>query len=249
MHPDLPQLFAPHGRLRAAINLGNPLLARRAADGSVHGVSVDLAGELARRLGVPLELVVFDKAAQSVAAIEPQGASDAGVADIGFFAIDPERAAAIAFTAAYMLIEGSYLVRADSPVRDNDGVDQPGHTVVVGHGSAYDLFLSRQLRHAAIVRAPSSQEVVAQFLATGATVAAGVRQQLEMDTAGTSGVRLLDGRFMTIAQAMGTARQRGPVAQAFLHDFVETMKASGFVQDAMTRHGVAGASVAPAQTG
>lgn len=171
--------FAPTGALRAAINLGNPLLARRlpGAEGAATGVSVDLAGALAQALGVALELLVVETAAGAVAAVA------GGQADVGFFAIDPARGADIGFTAPYLLIEGAYLVREDAPFGVNGDVDSAGTRVVVGKGSAYDLYLSRQLQHAEIVRAPSSQAVLATFLASGADVAAGVRQQLEHDKA------------------------------------------------------------------
>ncbi len=130
-------------------------------------------------------------------------------ADVGFFAIDPKRGATIAFTAPYVLIEGCYLVRADSPIATNAKVDQSGVRVVLGKGSAYDLYLSRELRHAEIVRAPTSPTVVRTFLEQGAEVAAGVRQQLESDAAGKDGLRLLGERFMVIRQAMGVPRSRG----------------------------------------
>jgi polar amino acid transport system substrate-binding protein len=232
--------FTPTGRLRAAINLGNPILAHPVDDGGAGGVSVDLAREFARRLGVELDLVVVDTAGKSVDAVASEHA------DIGFFAIDPARGADIAFTAPYVLIEGSYLVRDDSPIRANDDVDQAAHRVVVGKGSAYDLFLTRNLRQAQIVRAPSSPAVVPTFLEQGADVAAGVRQQLEADARGQAGLRLLDGRFMVIRQAMGVPKSRGADAAAVLAAFVEDMKASGFVADALARHGIEGASVAPA---
>src|SRR5438105_3302307 len=131
---DLVRAFAPTGKLRAAINLGNAVLAGTdPATGAAKGVSVDLAGEFAARLGVALEPVVFDTAAKSVDAVAGEQA------DIGFFAIDPKRGEFIAFTAAYVLIEGAYLVREGSPLQKNEDVDQPGHSVVVGQGSAYDL--------------------------------------------------------------------------------------------------------------
>lgn len=231
--------LAPTGIIRASINVGNPILANLDAQGNPVGVSVDLAGEFARRLGVPLELVLFDSAGKSVEAVT------AGQADFGFFAIDPVRGAGIAFSAPYVLIEGAYLVRNDSPVRTNDEVDLPGCSVVVGKGSAYDLHLTRALRHAHIVRAPTSPSVVQTFLEQGADVAAGVRQQLEVDAARTPGLRLLPGRFMVIQQAMGLPRARSAEAVELLWRFVEEMKASGFVSDALTRHGIEGASVAP----
>ena len=233
--------FAPTGRLRASINLGNPILAGRRADtGEVFGVSVDLARGLAQRLGVELDLVVFDTAAQSVDAVRQEQA------DIGFFAIDPKRGEGIAFTAPYVLIEGSYLVRHDSPLQSNDEVDRAGHRVVVGQGSAYDLFLTREIQAATLERAPSSPAVVEYFLSHGSDVAAGVKQQLQADAARLGGLRLLPGRFMVIQQAMGCPRGRGEAVAAALRDYVESQKASGFVAEALTRHGIQGASVAPA---
>ena len=233
--------FTPTGNLRASINLGNPILANTdPATGAPCGVSVDLAHEFVKRLGVGIELVVFGTAAKSVQAVTDEQA------DIGFFAIDPLRGAGIAFTAPYVLIEGCYLVRDDSPLRANDEVDRPGRTVVVGKGSAYDLHLSRELKQATIVRSPTSPTVVDTFVEQRADVGAGVKQQLEGDARRIGGLRLLPGRFMVIQQAMGTPKGRGPAAAACLAAFVEEMKASGFVAAALARHGIQGASVAPA---
>jgi polar amino acid transport system substrate-binding protein len=234
--------FAPTGRLRASINLGNPILAGKDADtGKVRGVSVDLAREFGRRLGIPVDLVVFDTAGKSVDAVSQEQA------DIGFFAIDPKRAEAISFTAAYVLIEGAYLVREESPLRTNEEVDHATHRVVVGQGSAYDLFLSRELKQATILRAPSSPAVVDYFLGQQADVAAGVKQQLEADAARLGGLRLLPERFMVIRQAMGCPRSRGVEAATALRDYVEEMKASGFVAQALERHRISGAVVAPGE--
>jgi polar amino acid transport system substrate-binding protein len=231
--------FTPTGRLRASINVGNPILAAREGD-TARGVSVDLARALAQRLGVELELLVFDTASRSVQAVSDDQA------DIGFFAIDPLRGEHIAFSAAYVLIEGSYLVRESSPIRANDEVDRPGRTVVVGKGSAYDLFLTRELRHASIARAPTSPAVVDTFIELGADVAGGVKQQLQADARRIGGLRLLEGRFMVIQQAMGMPKSRGAAAAAQLAVFVEEMKASGFVAAALEKHRIEGASVAPA---
>ncbi|MDM0112003.1 ABC transporter substrate-binding protein [Variovorax sp. J22R133] len=241
LDPHIVSAFTPTGKLRASINLGNPILASKdPATGVAKGVSVDLAKGFAERLGVELELVVFDAAGKSVEAVADERA------DIGFFAIDLQRGVHIAFTDAYVLIEGCYLVRDDSPIHSNDQVDREGNLVVVGKGSAYDLFLSRELRHAHIVRSPTSPTVVDTFLAQQADVAAGVRQQLQADAARLGGLRLLDERFMVIRQAMGTPRSRGEQAANFLAAYVEEMKASGFVAAALARHGIEGASVAPA---
>ena len=234
-------LLAPTGRLRASINLGNPILAGAdPATGRARGVSVDLAQALADRLGVALEAIEFSAAAKSVDAVT------GGVADVGFFAIDPLRGAEVAFTEPYLLIEGAYLVRDDSPCRLNDDVDRAGTTVAVGQGSAYDLFLTRELKQASFMRVPGAQAVVEALLAGRSDVAGGIRQVLVEVAARTPGVRVLPGRFMVIRQAMGLARSRGPAAEAALHAFVEAMKREGVVAEAMRRHAVAGATVAPA---
>lgn len=232
-------LFAPTGRLRASINVGNPILASRDDAGGARGVSVDLARAFADRLAVDVELCIFASAGESVEAVA------ADKADIGFFAVDPQRGASIAFTAPYVLIEGCYLVRDGSPLQSNDEVDREGTTVMVGKGSAYDLYLSRSLQRATILRAPTSPAVVDSFLSENADVAAGVRQQLEADAQRHGGLRLLPGRFMEIRQAMGVPKSRGEQAAQTLASFVEEMKASGFVADALRRHGINGAAVAP----
>ena len=231
--------LAPAGKLRAVINTGNPILAARAAaTGELEGVSVDLSRELAKRLGVPIELAGVDTAAKSVAAIK------SGACDIAFVAIDPARAVDLDYTAPYVLIEGAYLVPQASPIHANAEVDREGVRVVVGGGSAYDLYLSRELKQAQIVRAPTSQAVVDQMLAQHLDVAAGVKQQLEADARRVAGLRLLDGRFMVISQAMATPRGR-PAGARYLAQFVEEMKASGFVAGALQRHAIDGAVVAP----
>lgn len=232
--------LAPTGVLRASINLGNPILARWDAGRNLAtGVSVDMATELARRLQLELQPVVFDAAGKSVTAVTGEQA------DVGFFAIDPLRGEGLLFTAPYILIEGSYLVRNDSMIESNEQVDVTGVRVMVGKGSAYDLYLSRELRNAEIVRADTSPTVVDEFLAQKVDVAAGVRQQLASDSARLNGLRLLPGRFMVIQQAMGTPRSRGTEAANYLSEFVEDMKSSGFVADAMARHDIKGALVAP----
>ena len=232
--------FIPTGKLRAAINLGNPILAGKdPATGAPVGVSVDLARGFAQRMGVDVEFAVFDNAAKSVEAVKSEAA------DIGFFAVDPLRGEGIAFTAPYLLIEGAYLVRQDSPLQNNDEVDSAKNRVAVGKGSAYDLYLTRELKHAQIVRAPTSPAVISAFMDQQLDVAAGVKQQLQADAGRLPGLRLLPGRFMVIRQAMGLPKGRGAEAAAALAHYVEEMKASGFVAQALLRHGIQGAAVAP----
>ena len=237
--------LAGTGTLRAAINLGNPILAGRAAGGQLQGVSVDLAKEAARRLGLPIELIAFEAAGKVVEAVK------AKQVDLAFVAIDPVRGADMDYTAPYVIIEGAYLVRADSALQRNEEVDRSGTRVVVGKGSAYDLYLTRSLQAATLVRAPTSPAVVDQFLAEKLEVAAGVKQQLEADlrrlagnTAAAPPLRLLPGRFMVIEQAMAVPKGR-LAGQAWLSAFIEEMKASGFVAEALRKYGIEGASVAP----
>jgi polar amino acid transport system substrate-binding protein len=230
--------LAPGGTLRAAINFGNPILASRdPGTGQPRGVSVDLSRELAQRLGVPLELVTVPSAGQSVEAIK------AGKVDVAFVAIDPVRGVDMLYSAPYVVIEGAYMVRNDSPIHSNAEVDRPGIRIAVGAGSAYDLFLKRELKAASLVRAPTSPAVVDMFMSQNLEVAAGVKQQLEADAKRVPGVRLLEGRFMVINQAIATPRGREAGAR-YLREFVEEMKASGFVAQALARHGIEGAAVA-----
>ena len=230
------------GKLRAAINFGNPILATRGPAGEPRGVSVDLAREAARRLGLEIELVPFNSAGSVVEAVK------ARQVDLAFVAIDPVRAADMEYTAPYVIIEGAYLVKGGSALLRNEEVDRAGTRVVVGRGSAYDLYLTRELKAATIVRAPTSPAVTDMFLAQGLDVAAGVKQQLEMDAKRVGGVRLLPGRFMVIEQAMGVPKGRS-AAQAWLIGFIEEMKASGFVAAALQRHDIQGAAVAPPRSG
>ncbi len=230
--------FAPSGTLRAAINFGNPILANKDASGQPVGVSVDLARELGKRLGVPVELVQFAAAGKVVEAVK-----DSKV-DIAFVAIDPVRGGDMAQTPAYVQIEGAYMVANASPIKTNAEVDRVGNRIVVGINSAYDLYLTREIKAATLVRAPSSPAVLEMMAAQKIEVAAGVKQQLQMDAKRIPGMRLLDGRFMVINQAMGLPKGRD-AAHAYLSTYVQEMKASGFVAQALARHGIEGAAVAP----
>jgi polar amino acid transport system substrate-binding protein len=231
--------LAPSGTLRAAINFGNPVLATKdSATGEPRGVSVDLSRELARRLGVPLELVPYNAAGKVVEGVKPNAW------DVAFVAIDPVRGADMDQTAPYVIIEGVYAVPRTSAIRTNSEVDRSGVRVVLATGSAYDLYLTRELKQAQLVRVPTSAVVVDTMVAGTYEVAAGVRQQLEADARRVPNTRLLDGRFMVIAQAMALPKGR-PAAAQYLGGFVESVKASGFVGDALKRNGIEGAAVAP----
>jgi polar amino acid transport system substrate-binding protein len=228
--------LAPKGKLRAAINLGNPVLAQGTAD-APRGVTVDLARELARRAGVELEFVPFMAAGKVFEALKD------GAWDVAFLAIEPVRAAEIAFTAPYVIIEGVYLVPKDSALKTVADVDKPGVRIGVNKNSAYDLFLTRTLKHAQLVR---GEDGVALFTSEKLEAAAGVRQPIAAYAQKHPEVRVMDGRFMEIRQAMGTPRPR-EAAAAYLRKFVEEMKASGFVADALQRSNQPDAVVAPAE--
>ena len=231
--------LTPTGKLRAAINYGNAVLAKRdAATGEVSGVSVDLSHELARRLGVELQLLPVDTANKSVEAIKNEQA------DIAFFAIDPLRGAGTDYTAAYVVIEGTYVVPQGSGIKINADVDKPGTRIAVAAKSAYDLFLTREIRQASLVRTSTSGGVVDMFVEKNLEVAAGVKQQLEKDMRRVPGLRMLEGRFMEINQAMGTSKGRDEGIK-YLRAFIEEMKASGFVAKALERHRIEGVAVAP----
>jgi polar amino acid transport system substrate-binding protein len=238
--PSLIASFAPTGKLRAVINLGNPVLAHAGSGGVPTGTSVDLARALAAQLGVECELIAVQTAGKSVDLVSEEQA------DIGFFAIDPIRGAKISFTAPYVLIEGTYLVRDADTIQSVDEVDQSGNHVIVGQGSAYDLYLTRTLKHATISRVAKSEEVVDEFMKQGTRVAAGVRQQLEADATRVPNLRVLGGRFMTIRQAVGVPKSRGAAAAEYLARFVEERKVDGFVARALAHHNIMGAAVAPA---
>jgi polar amino acid transport system substrate-binding protein len=227
--------LAPTGKLRAAINFGNTVLAQREPFG---GVSVELARELAKRLGVPVEFVTYDAAGRVTAD------ATKGVWDIAFVARDPERAKDIEFTPAYVVIEGGYMVANGSPIQRIEDVDRPGVRVAVGRGSAYDLWLSRNLKQATIVRAPTSPAAIELFRKNQLEVVANVKQPLMEYARKNPDVRMLPGRFMAIEQAMATPRGRTAGAR-YLTDFIDEMKASGFVAAALANTGQRDATVAP----
>jgi polar amino acid transport system substrate-binding protein len=230
--PDAVKDLAPTGKLRAAINFGNGVLAQKGPNGEPRGITPDLAAALAKRLGVPVEFVRYEAAGKVF-----EGAK-AGAWDVGFIAIEPVRAAEIEFTAPYVVIDGTYMVRKDSPLKEVDDVDKPGIKIAVGLGSAYDLYLTRSLKNATLVRANvgGGKAMIELWLNDKLDAAAGVRQQLEAYAKDHADVRIMSGAFQEIKQAMGTPKGRTAGA-AYLSKFVEEMKASGFVADALKRSG------------
>lgn len=228
--------LAPHGRLRVAINYGNQVLAQRDPSGKLGGVSVALAEELGKRLGVPVELTGYDAAGKVFEALDRQAW------DVAFLAIEPERATRIDFSPPYVFIDGTYLVRTDSPIRTAEDADRAGVRIAVGQGAAYDLFLTRTLKQGELVRAPTSADAIALFKSGNLGAAAGVRQAL-VDAEGP-GFRVLADSFTRIEQAMAVPKGREPGA-AYVRQFIEEMKASGLVRRALDQTGQTGATVAP----
>jgi len=224
--------LAPQGVLRAAINLGNSVLAQRKADGSLTGVTVALAGELARRLGVPCELIPFDAAGKVLEACRE------GRWDVAFVAIEPARALEMSFSPPYARIDGTYMVRDESPLTTPEDVDAAGIRIAVGNGSAYDLYLTRTIRDAEIVRAHTGggKAMIELYLEKNLDAVAGIRQDLEAYAARHEGFRVMESGFMEINQALAVPKGR-PRALEGICAFVEEVKASGFAARAFEKNG------------
>ena len=236
--PFLSKELAPAGTLRAGINYGNPVLASRdPSSGELRGVAVDLARELARRLALPVELVGFDAAGKMFEAVKTGGW------DVAFLAVDPGRAGVVDFTAPYIEIEGMYLVPPGSPLQKIEDVDRDNVRIGISENSAYDLFLTRSISNAALIRAPGPDAAFDLLMTRRVEVLAGVKQHLLANAVKLPGARLLPGRFMAIGQALGLPKGRSTSAK-YLREFIEDVKASGFVARALERAGVTGVSVA-----
>jgi polar amino acid transport system substrate-binding protein len=231
--------LAPTGVLRAGINMSNGLLVTgRSASGDPQGVSPDMAAEIARRLGVPVADVKYDR---------PSTLADAAGTnawDIGLIGDEPARAEKIAFTPAYCEIEATYLVPASSPFKTAAEVDRAGSRIAVRRGAAYDLWLERNIKHATVLRSDTAEGPLKQFLYEGLEALASLRPVLLKDAEKVPGARILPGNFMTVQQAIGTAK-RNTAAAAFLREFVAEAKTSGLVARLIERHHVVGLSVAP----
>jgi polar amino acid transport system substrate-binding protein len=244
--PDAIRDLAPSGRLRAAINFGNGVLAQKGPNDEARGITPDLATELAKRLGVPVEFVRYEAAGKVF-----EGAK-AGAWDIGFIAIEPVRAADIEFTAPYAIIESTYMVRQDSPLKEIADVDKPGIRIAVGLNSAFDLYLTRTLKHAMLVRAAvgGSAAGIELFVKDKLEATGGVRQPLENYAKVHPEMRVMAGAFQEIRQAMGTPKVDGRARAAgakYLAAFVEDVKASGFVAEALKRSGQTAVVAPPAK--
>ena len=231
--------FAPSGTLRIGVNYGNPVIAQKdAAGGAPHGVGPELGRELARRLGVPVAYVTYDTAGKMADGVK----SDAW--DVAFLANDPARASEIAFSKPYVQIEGTYMVRRDSPLAAIADLDREGVRIAVGDKTAYDLFLSRNLHHAKLVKAPTSKAAIALFLSENLDAVAGVKNPLVAAAERDPGLRVIEGNFMVIGQAAGVPRARENAARYLAH-FIEEAKKSGFVAAKLRESGVTDATVAP----
>jgi polar amino acid transport system substrate-binding protein len=233
--------FAPNGTLRVGINLGNPVLASEdTVTKKLSGVTIDIANEIGKRINLPVQLIPFKSAGATVDGIKN------GDIDLVFVAIDPVRGADISYTPAYIQIEGAYMVKASSPLKSNEGVDVAGTEIVVGKGSAYDLYLTREIKSASLIRSANSQVVLDDFMSGKGNVAAGVKQQLESDAKRYEGLRMLPGRFMVINQSIGIPKARPDFEKttAYLSEFITDLKQSGFIASSMQRHHIQGAKVA-----
>jgi polar amino acid transport system substrate-binding protein len=242
MSPEIVSQLAPHGVLRAGINMSNFLLVNgHSASGDPEGVSPSLARAIADRLGVPVRYVPFPRPG------ELADAAGNDVWDIGLIGAEPARAEKIAFTAAYAEIEATYLVPAGSPITSIAEVDRPGVRIAVTDRSAYGLWLDRNIRQAALIRSASLDAAFDQFAAEKLDALAGLRPRLLSDVEKLPGARILPGQFTAVQQAVGTARANSEAA-AWLRDFVEEAKASGLIARLIEQHKVTGLSVAPPAT-
>ena len=237
--PDIISDLAPTGVLRAGINLSNFLLVTKVnSTGDPEGVAPDLAGEVAMRLGVSVKYVTFKSPGELADAI------DKDVWDIGLIGAEPQRAETIAFTSAYAEIDATYLVPSDSRLNAIADVDSEGVRIAVTARSAYGLWLDRNIKHAELIRSDTLDSAYEEFVNAKLSALAGLRPRLLSDLGKLPGSRILDGRFMSVQQAIGTSR-KNPAGAAFLRYFVEEAKSSGLVARLIERHQVRGFSVAP----
>jgi polar amino acid transport system substrate-binding protein len=231
--------LAPTGKLRVGINFGNVLLtAKDPATGEPRGVALDLARELGRRIGVPVEIVPYSTAGQMADAVKT------GAWDVAFLAAEPQRANEISFTAPYAEIEATYLVPPGSPLRTVKDVDRKGVRISIAEKSAYDLYLSRNLKHAQLVRAPNTPAAFRIFVDDKLEAHANLKPVLLTLADKLAGSRILDGRFSVVGQAIGTPRGRKAGAK-YLREFVEDVKAAGLVAQTIEKNGIRGLAVAP----
>jgi polar amino acid transport system substrate-binding protein len=237
--PEARAQLAPRGKMRVGLNYANFLLvAKDSTVSAPGGIAADLAREAARRAGIEIDFQRFDAPAKLADAIRDEAC------DAGFLAVEPQRAEHIAFTAAYLEIESGYLVRGSSPITSVEQVDRPGVRIAVADKSAFELWLTRNVKHATLVRAEGLEGSYRVFLEQKLEALACLKQALINDAARFPNTRLLPGRFTAVQQAIGVPKAR-TAAAAWLSAYVEDMKASGFVAQAIEKHGVKGVTVAP----
>jgi polar amino acid transport system substrate-binding protein len=242
MTPSVPESvrseMAPNGVLRAGINLGNIVIAQKdPAGGAPRGVGPELARELARRLGARIEYAIYHDGGSTADGVKQ------GAWDITFLAVDPKRENEIAFSAPYVNIEGTYMVWADSPLRRLEDFDRKGVRIAAAKNAAYDLWLQRNLKNAERVLTTTSAEAIELFRERHLEAVAGVRNPLMAAAARYGGLRVIPESYVVIGQAAGVPRNREASAR-YLREFIEEMKASGFVEKALKDSG-AEATVAP----
>ena len=232
--------LAPNGKLRVGINFGNNLLtARDPVTRAPSGIALDLAAELGRRLGVPVEIISYESAGALA------DSASTGAWEVGFLGAEPQRANQISFTAAYLEIEATYLVPPGSPLRTIADVDREGVRIVTTAKAAYDLYLQRSLKHASLFHAANADAVFKLFVAEKMDALAGLKPRLVTDHDNLPGSRILEGRFTAVQQAVGTPKGHD-VGAEYLREFVEDVKATGLVARTIEKNGVRGVSVAAA---
>jgi len=237
--PDTQRDLAPTGKLRVGLNYGNFLLVLRdAPDGTPRGIAPDLARELAKRLEVPVEFVKFDAAGKLADGVKTM------LWDVAFLGSEPQRAAEIAFSPAYLEIPVTFLVPAGSPIKSLAEVDRKGVRIAVADKSAYHLFMMRELKNAELVSAEGIDGSYKLFLDSKLEALAGLKPRLLTDQEKNPGSRVLDGQLTAVQQSIGTPKSRETAAR-YLKEFAEDVKKSGFVAEAIERHKVPGVSVAP----
>ena len=238
--PSVVKNLAPTGTLRVGLNMSNFLLTRTESDGSPAGVAPDLGRELGRRLGVPVQLVPFANPGLLA------DAAKTGVWDVGFLGAEPQRANEIDFTPAYVEIEATYLVPPGSNITSVEQVDRDGIRISVPDRAAYELYLTRNIKHAQLIREKGADNAFKRFVADKLDALAGLRPRLVDDHANLAGSRILDGRFTAVQQAAGAPKGRSAAAVRYLCEFIEDVKASGLVAKTIEKNNVVGLTVAGA---
>jgi polar amino acid transport system substrate-binding protein len=228
--------LAPRGKLRAGMNWGNTLFTQKDAAGQPRGVSVDIMRELASRLGVPLDLVMHATPGEVADAV------DKNTWDVAILAIEQARAQTIAFSPPISEIEATYVVHKDSPLKSVTQVDAGGVRIAAPNKAGYELYLTRTLESATLVRTMNFAESISVFNARGADAVAALRPNLFESMAKMPGGRMLEGKFMTVNHGLGTPRARGGAGAAYLKAFVEDLNATGFIARSIERHKVQGLS-------